>query len=127
MIPNVWYRPGYAPFCKHLLVENFCGALSTVLAITPENEGLLRSGYVVRQEGELAVLSRWFPATAVGAPPVAKWLDVILYSREQIRKENEVCQRVYLQTSVSSRSLVAPICCLLEFHTQTQLNMRKIY
>lgn len=83
-------------------MENFCGALSTVLAITPENEGLLRSGYVVRQEGELAVLSRWFPATAVGAPPVAKWLDVILYSREQIRKENEVCQRVYLQTSVSS-------------------------
>ena len=38
---------------------------------------------------ELAVLSRWFPAASVGEPPAAKYLDLILYSREQIRKENE--------------------------------------
>lgn len=62
----------------------------TVREITPETEGMLRSGYVTRQEGELAVLSRWFPAEAVGALAVAPYLDVILYSREQIRKENEV-------------------------------------
>ena len=62
----------------------------TVREITPETEGLLRSGYVTRQEGELAVLSRWFPAEAVGTLAIAPYLDVILYSREQIRKENEV-------------------------------------
>ena len=35
------------------------------------------------------MLSRWFPAEVVGPPPQAKFLDLILYSREQIRKENE--------------------------------------
>ena len=33
---------GYAPFCKHLFVENFVGATVNVLPITPENEGLVR-------------------------------------------------------------------------------------
>jgi hypothetical protein len=33
-------------------------------------------------------LVRWFPSHSV-TPLVAKYLDVILYSREQIRKENE--------------------------------------
>jgi len=86
--PDTCLKPGYAPFCKHLFVKNFCKATMAVATITPENEGLLRSGYVTRQEGELAVLSRWFPAEAMGVPVVAPYLDVILYSREQIRNEN---------------------------------------
>ena len=49
----------------------------------------LRSGYSSRTEKELPVLSRWFPQEAVAAVPAAKYLDLILYSREQIRKENE--------------------------------------
>ena len=57
------------------------------LAITPENEALLRTGYSSRTEKELAVLSRWFPKESIAAPP-AKYLDLILYSREQIRIEN---------------------------------------
>ena len=32
------------------------------------------------------MLSRWFPTAEVEAPE-AKWLDVILYSREQLAKE----------------------------------------
>mmetsp|Transcript_136818 Transcript_136818/g.193507 ORF Transcript_136818/g.193507 Transcript_136818/m.193507 type:complete len:216 (-) Transcript_136818:52-699(-) len=87
--PDNSLKPGYAPFCKHIFVDNFCNATMTVSEITPANEGLMRSGYVTRQEGELAVLSRWFPADAMGSPKVAPYLDVILYSREQIRKENE--------------------------------------
>ena len=35
------------------------------------------------------MLVRWFPAETAQAPPVAKFLDIILYSREQIEKENE--------------------------------------
>ena len=36
------------------------------------------------------MLSRWFPKEAVGTDvPTAKYLDLILYSREQIRNENE--------------------------------------
>ena len=79
---------GYAPFCKHLFVENFAGCVGSVLEVTAENEALLRSGYSARTEKELAVLQRWFPKEAVEAP-ATKFLDVILYSRAQIRKENE--------------------------------------
>lgn len=76
---------GYAPFCKHLFVPNFCGARLNYLKITPENESRMRSGYDARREEELAVLVRWFPLETAPEPPVARYLDIILYSREQIR------------------------------------------
>ena len=34
------------------------------------------------------MLSRWFPAATTAEPKPAAYLDLILYSREQIRKEN---------------------------------------
>jgi hypothetical protein len=77
---------GYAPFCKHLFVPNEVGATVGALEITEANAHLLRSGYLRRRPEELAVLARWFPAAAVTPPPAA-WLDVILYSREQLEKE----------------------------------------
>ena len=86
---------GYAPFCKHLFVPNFVGDSITVpyLEITPENESLLRSGYDARKPEELAVLVRWFPAETAPPPAAATYLDIILYSREQIRKEAEAMGR----------------------------------
>ena len=80
---------GYAPFCKHVFVPNFLGDGIKVpyLEITPENEGKMRSGYDARREEELAVLVRWFPAETAPEPEAATFLDIILYSREQIRKE----------------------------------------
>uniref|UniRef100_A0A7S1XN97 Flagellar associated protein n=2 Tax=Phaeomonas parva TaxID=124430 RepID=A0A7S1XN97_9STRA len=78
---------GYAPFCKHIFVPNFAGVKASTLPITPENEHLLRSSYEARTEQELPVLSRYFPLAAVGEPPECKYLDIILYSREQIAKE----------------------------------------
>ena len=78
---------GYAPFCKHVFVPNFAGLLLNTLKITPQNKHLLRSEYEARTEKELPVLVRHFPAEAVTAPP-AKLLDIILYSRDQIIKEN---------------------------------------
>lgn len=81
---------GYAPFCKHLFVKNdFTDAQVNVLPITPDNEHNLRTEYQARNEKELPVLSRYFPKKLVGDNlPVAKYLDLILYSREQIQKEN---------------------------------------
>jgi hypothetical protein len=78
---------GYAPFCKHLFVDNFAGCAGAVAEVTPASERHLRTGYVSRTDKELAVLSRWFPAGTVDAGE-ARFLDLILYSRAQIRKEN---------------------------------------
>lgn len=77
---------GYAPFCKHLFVGNFVGAEAGVVRITPENHTLLRTGYEARREGELPVLARWFDVCDVdpGPPP---FLDIILYSAEQLENE----------------------------------------
>jgi hypothetical protein len=73
-------------------VENdFTDAVVNVLRITPANEGLLRSKYEARNDKELPVLTRFFPAELMGVKsnlPTAKYLDLILYSREQINQEN---------------------------------------
>jgi hypothetical protein len=92
-------RVGYADFCKHLFIENFTSAQVNVLPVTPENEGLLRTKYEARNEKELPVLTRFFPKDLVAqgsgkSLPVAKYLDLILYSREQINAENAAQGRV---------------------------------
>jgi len=86
-------QDGYAPFCKHLFIKNdFTDGRVNVLEITPENESLVRTKYEARNEKELPVLTRFFPKDLVTSDenplPVAKYLDLILYSRDQIRKEN---------------------------------------
>ncbi|CEM23122.1 unnamed protein product [Vitrella brassicaformis CCMP3155] len=80
---------GYAPFCRHIFVGNIVdGVVPGTLAITDANRHLLRSGYSARRPEELPVLSRWFRAGDVkGLLRPAKFLDLILYSREQIAKE----------------------------------------
>lgn len=86
-------QDGYAPFCKHLFLQNdFTDAQVNVLPITAENEHLLRTKYEARNEKEVPVLTRFFPRDLVASDdnplPVGKFLDLILYSREQINKEN---------------------------------------
>jgi hypothetical protein len=82
---------GYAPFCKHIFVENFTDSVPTSIAITPENKSLITTAYVARTEAELPVLSRFINTKDLpeGSVPKAKYLDLILYSREQIAIENE--------------------------------------
>jgi hypothetical protein len=53
-------KDGYAPFCKHLFIENFTNSQSSTLEITNENEKYLKTAYIARRENELAVLERWF-------------------------------------------------------------------
>lgn len=77
---------GYAPFCKHLFVRNPGATKAGIAAITPDNGHLLRSGYEARREGELPVLTRWFEGLEA---PRAEWLDLILYSREQLEEEDK--------------------------------------
>jgi hypothetical protein len=82
------FQKGYAPFCKHIFLENFTQAKSGVIKITKKNEKYLKSGYNARREFELPVLSRWFEATDVRVPK-AKYLDLILYSVKQLKHEGK--------------------------------------
>ena len=80
-------QDGYAPFCKHLFVPNFCNIKCGYAKITPENQHLIESCYEARKESELPVLIQYFDSKKVEAP-LATHLDIILYSREQINLEN---------------------------------------
>lgn len=75
---------GYAPFCKHLFLRNETPTRCGFAPITDQNRSHLCSGYRARREGERAVLERWFERIEA---PRAEWLDVILYSRDQLVKE----------------------------------------
>jgi hypothetical protein len=79
---------GYAPFCKHVFIPNeYDDVTVSAVEITDENRRLLETTYARRRPEEFAVLTRYFPADKVTAPRAA-WLDVILYSREQLVKEH---------------------------------------
>ncbi|MEM7718659.1 MAG: DUF3228 family protein [Pseudomonadota bacterium] len=75
---------GYAPFCKHLFLRNVSPTRAAFAAITEDTRPFLQSGYVTRRDGERAVLERWFEGLEA---PVAGWLDIILYSYEQLLAE----------------------------------------
>ncbi len=75
---------GYAPFCKLHVHRNWTSTRCLAVPITEHNRHLLRSGYEARSSDELPVLVRWFEGVE---PPVAEYLIVILYSREQLLKE----------------------------------------
>jgi len=76
---------GYADFCKLIVVNNLTNARTGTLPITLENYRYLRSGYHSRRESELPVLSRWFDLPLPA--PIAKYLVIVVYSREQLLKE----------------------------------------
>jgi hypothetical protein len=78
---------GYADFCKIWTVLNFTNAKTGTMPITLENYQYLRSGYGSRRDEELAVLSRWFELPIPA--PYAEWLQIVVYSREQLLKEHE--------------------------------------
>eukprot|EP00808_Paulinella_micropora_P031275 g48626.t1 len=80
---------GYAPFCKHLFMPNFLKQLPpAAIVIDATTEPLIKSKYEARSAKELPVLVRYVPRDSLKKLPEAKYLDLILYSREQIKKEN---------------------------------------
>ena len=81
-------KDGYAPFCKLVFVKNYTDARLGSTPITLENYQYIRSGYSARRDLELPVLSRWLELPL--GKPKAKWLMLILYSKEQIDKEAKI-------------------------------------
>ncbi|MGY3264433.1 DUF3228 family protein [Lysobacter sp. HA35] len=76
---------GYAPFCKLHVHRNWTSTRCLAVPITDANRHLLKSDYEARTRDELPVLVRWFEGLE---PPVANYLIPILYSREQMAKED---------------------------------------
>lgn len=79
---------GYADFCKILIVENFTDAKTGTMSIDLTTFPYLRSGYSSRRKGELSNLSQWLeiPKDLV---PKARYLAIVLYSKEQLELEND--------------------------------------
>lgn len=79
--------PGYADFCKLIVLKNFTNAKVGSLPIDISNYQYLRHGYSARTDKELPVMSRWFelPLSA----PMADYLIVIIYSKQQVIEEAE--------------------------------------
>ena len=83
-------KPGYAPFCKHIFIENFItGFKPRYLPINETTEKLIKTCYDSRQANELPVLTRYIPIESIDYAkiPDAKYIDIILYSKEQIVNE----------------------------------------
>jgi hypothetical protein len=83
-------RDGYAPFCKHIFLRNtfIPGLKASTVKLDAKTSPLVTSQYQSRTEKELPVLVRWIPAAlADHILEDATWLDLILYSKEQIVKE----------------------------------------
>ena len=79
--------PGYADFCKLLVLKNFTIAKTGTLPITIENYQYLRTGFSSRTISELPVMDRWFELPIPA--PTAKYLVLVLYSKEQLDKERK--------------------------------------
>jgi len=83
-------RDGYAPFCKHLFIENFTDMTPGYLPINYETQLLIKTTYEARTEKELPVLERYISLDQVSNKlKPARYLDIILYSKNQIKLENE--------------------------------------
>ena len=86
--PNL-LRDGYASFCKHLFIENFTDMTPGYIKIDESTQNLIKTSYEARTEKELPVLKRFIQFDDVkNQLHPAKYLDIILYSREQIQIEN---------------------------------------
>jgi hypothetical protein len=84
---NFYLRKGEFEFSRLVTIPNVFGCLSSNMRITLENAQYLRSDYGSRTLGELPVLSRWFELPPPVKPPEAKFVTLVLYSKEQLEKE----------------------------------------
>ncbi len=105
---------GYADFCKIIVISNkdeksgdFLFPELKVLCINRESAfkagGKLMTAYEARNENELPVLVEW--VSGVEAPK-AEYIHLILYSAEQMLKENEAVTAEWAIVSISTSSTI---------------------
>ncbi len=81
-------RQGEYEFSKLITIQNHTTARVSCTKITSDNAQYIRSDYVSRTPDELPVLTRWLELPPPIEAPVAEFLTLVLYSKEQIEKEN---------------------------------------
>jgi hypothetical protein len=77
---------GTSRFVRTLRIPNESQTRAGIAEVTNGNRHLLVTGYKARTPNELPVLGRWFEGLEA---PVAKYLNIIMYSREQLALEAE--------------------------------------
>ena len=80
---------GYAPFCKLIVIKNFTDGKVGSVPIDITNYQYIQHEYRSRSEGELAVLSRSLIMPLSVSVQIAEYLVVVVYSKEQLKKEHE--------------------------------------
>ena len=106
--------PGYADFCCIAVLKNKQDdgsyLFSDLQSLTVEREkardlgAKLRCAYEARNENELAVLVDWVEGIE---PVTADWIHLILYSREQMAKENDVVEADWAIVSINAATTQA--------------------
>ena len=105
--------PGYADFCKILAVSNrnddgsFRYETLKCLTVNKKealnNGAVLHTDYEARTTEELPVLVEWITGIET---PVAEYIHLILYSREQMEKEDDPVEADWAIVSIGTSSTV---------------------
>ncbi len=105
--------PGYADFCKILALSNrkedgsFLFESLKCLTVNKEESlkkgGVLHTAYEARNENELPVLVEWITNVET---PVAEFIHLILYSREQMEKEDDSVEADWAIVSIATSATV---------------------
>ena len=105
--------PGYADFCKIVALSNrkedgsFLFESLKCLTVNKEkalSEGaVLHTAYEARNENELPVLVEWITGLET---PVAEYIHLILYSKEQMEKEDDPVDADWAIVSIGTSSTV---------------------
>jgi len=105
--------PGYADFCKIVAIRNRkednSYLFNSLKCLTVNKEEALQNGavlhtaYEARNENELPVLVEWITGIET---PVAEYVHLILYSREQMEKEGDPVRAEWAVVSIGTSSTV---------------------
>ena len=105
--------PGYADFCKIVALSNrkedgsFLFESLKCLTVNKEealkNGAFLHTAYESRNENELPVLVEWISGIET---PVAEYIHLILYSREQMEKEDDPVEADWAIVSIGTAATV---------------------
>ena len=105
--------PGYADFCKILAISNknsdgtykfpSIKSLTVDKAEAIKNGATLHTDYEARNENEIAVLVEWISGVET---PVAEYIHLILYSREQMAKEDDPVEADWAIVSIGGAATI---------------------